>query len=54
MLYKQIVSQHGLPFEIRIPNNQTIEAIQELKDPETRKNLKRFSSVEELMSDLDS
>ena len=54
MFYKQIVRQRGLPFETRIPNDQTIEAMQELKNPETRKNLKRFSSVEELTSDLDS
>ena len=54
MFYKQIVRQRGLLFETRIPNDQTIEAIQELKDPETRKNLKRFSSAEELMFDLDS
>lgn len=54
MFYKQIVRQRGLPFETRIPNDETIKAMQELKDPETRKNLKRFSSVEELMSDLNS
>ncbi len=40
----------GIPFEVKIPNEQTLEAMQELKDPETRKNLKRFSNVGDLMT----
>ena len=54
MFYEQIVRQRDLPFEAGIPNDETIEAMQELKNPETRKNLRSFSSFEELMSDLDS
>lgn len=29
MFYKQIVRQRGLPFETRIPNEETIKAMQE-------------------------
>ena len=51
MLYKQIVRQKGIPFDLETPNEETIAAIQELKNPETRKNLKQFSSIDELMAD---
>ena len=49
MFYNQIVRQRGLPFEARIPNDETIKALNE--DLSTKK---RFSSVEELMDDLNS
>ncbi len=49
MFYKQIVRQHGLPFEARIPNEETIKAMQE--DLSSKKS---FSSVEALMKDLNS
>ena len=49
MFYKQIVRQRGLPFETRIPNEETIKAMQE--DLSSKKG---FSSVEELMKDLNS
>lgn len=49
MFYKQIVRQRGLPFETRIPNEETIKAMQE--DLSSKKG---FSSAEELMKDLNS
>ena len=54
MFYTQIVRQRGLPLDLKIPNDETIEAIDELRDPERRKGLKTFTSVADLMDDLNS
>lgn len=32
MLYRQVVLQQGLPFEVRIPNKETRKAIRDLQD----------------------
>jgi DNA-damage-inducible protein J len=45
-----IVLNKGLPFELKIPNNDTKQALNEL---ETRKG-KSFKNVDELFDDLDS
>jgi DNA-damage-inducible protein J len=45
----QVVQQRGLPFEVKIPNAETIAAIEEL---ETGKGI-RVNSVEELFNDAD-
>jgi DNA-damage-inducible protein J len=45
-----IVLNKGLPFELKIPNNDTKKALREL---ETRKG-KSFKNVDELFDDLDS
>ena len=49
LFYKQIVRQHGLPFAIRMPNDETIEALNEDLSEQ-----RRFSSIEALMDDLHS
>lgn len=45
-----IVLNKGLPFELKIPNDKTKQALDEL---ETRKG-KSFKNVDELFTDLDS
>jgi len=45
-----IVLNKGLPFELKIPNNDTKKALHEL---EARKG-KSFKNVDELFDDLDS
>jgi DNA-damage-inducible protein J len=45
-----IVMNNGLPFEMKIPNTQTKEALNELKE----KKGKTFKSVDDLFDDLDS
>jgi DNA-damage-inducible protein J len=45
-----IVLNKGLPFELKIPNNDTKQALDEL---ETKKG-KSFKNVDELFDDLDS
>lgn len=54
MFYSQIVKHRGIPFELKIPNEETKAAMDELMDPDARKDAKRFTSVKDLMADLDS
>ncbi len=54
MFYAQIVRQKKLPLDLRIPNDETIEAIEEMADLQARKGLKRFGTVKKLMDDLNS
>lgn len=51
---RQVVRVHGIPFEIKsdIPNAETMAVLEDIKN---RKNLSGpFSSVEELMEDLNA
>ena len=52
LFYSQAVRQGGIPLELKVPNAETIEAIEEMRDPTTRKELPVFESVEDLMADL--
>ncbi len=45
MFYTQIVLRNGLPFDVSIPNDETIKA---LEDSRSGRNLERFNSTEEL------
>ncbi len=51
LFYAQVRLNQGLPFEVRIPNQQTLAAIKEAKNS---KNLPVFQSVKALMEDLES
>jgi DNA-damage-inducible protein J len=48
LLMLRITDEHRLPFEVKIPNATTHEAITELESAKGR----RFNSVEDLMADL--
>jgi len=45
MFYTQIALRNGLPFDVSIPNDVTIKA---LEDSRSGRNLERFNSTEEL------
>ncbi|MEO8615952.1 MAG: type II toxin-antitoxin system RelB/DinJ family antitoxin [Luteolibacter sp.] len=45
MFYTQITLRNGLPFDVAIPNAETVKA---LEDSKAGRNLERFDSVEEL------
>lgn len=45
MFYTQIILRNGLPFDVSIPNDETIKA---LEDSRSSRNLERFNSTEEL------
>jgi len=49
MFYTQLVRQRDLPFSTKIPNKQTIKALNEDLSEKPK-----FSSVEALMEDLDT
>lgn len=49
LFYKQVQLHQGLPFEVRIPNEATRQA---LVDAEERRNLTSYGSVDELFADL--
>jgi DNA-damage-inducible protein J len=50
MFFKQIVLQQGLPFDVKLPNQDKARAMEELEANAGAK----FSSVEELFEDLDN
>jgi len=49
--YRQIVVHRGIPFELKLPNSETIAAINEAKHPE---NLPAFRNIDALFDDLES
>ena len=49
LFYKQVELQQGLPFIVRIPNDLTLEA---LEDARSRSNLESFNTVEDIIDDL--
>ena len=50
LFYKQVAFHNGLPFALRIPNEETLEAIRQVR---SGKGLIRYSSVDELMDEFD-
>ncbi len=56
IFYRQALRCHGLPFEIKIdePNDLTYAAMEEAEHMAISPNVKKFSSVDDLFSDLDS
>jgi DNA-damage-inducible protein J len=51
MFYTQIALRNGLPFDVAIPNDVTIKA---LEDSRNGRNLERFDSTEELFKSWDA
>ena len=50
LFFKQVKLHHGLPFEVKIPNKITEEALSEAQN---RNNLKSVDSTNQLFEDLD-
>lgn len=51
---RQSIREHGMPFELklRVPNDETLEAIRQVNNKEDLS--KPFSSISELMEDLNT
>ena len=49
LFYRQVELQQGLPFIVKIPNDVTIEA---LENARSRNNMASFNTVEDLIDDL--
>ncbi len=50
LFYRQVILHQGLPFDVRIPNAASREAMREI---ETGEGLVRFGSADELFRDLE-
>jgi DNA-damage-inducible protein J len=49
LFYKQIELERGLPFSVRIPNDDTRHALEQAKK---RQNLATFNTLDDLFKDL--
>ena len=49
MTFKQVAMQQGIPFDVKIPNKQTLEAFEEAKGPGT---LSRYPDAETALADM--
>ena len=45
LFYRQVVLRQGVPFEVRIPNAETAEALRQAQNPD---ELTEYQSLEEL------
>ncbi len=49
LFYRQVIAQHGLPFELKIPSEQTTKAIENSRQGKGKK----FGSAKDLFKDLE-
>ena len=49
MTFRQLVMRKGIPFDVCIPNAETLESFEEAKDP---KKLTRYRDAKEAMADM--
>lgn len=49
LFYKQVELERGLPFVVRVPNDATVEALEQAK---TRQGLESFNTLDDLFDDL--
>lgn len=49
LFYKQVSLQHGLPFEVRIPNAETREAMRQARE---REGLVEYASLDDLKAEF--
>ena len=50
LFYKQVTLRRGLPFDVRIPNAETIEALQQARDGQ---GLTEYANLEDLKAAID-
>jgi len=49
LFYRQVGLERGLPFAVRIPNDATLEALEQAR---TRQDLKTVNTLDDLFEDL--
>lgn len=49
LFYKSVELERGLPFAVRVPNDATVEALEQSR---TRQGLESFNTLDELFEDL--
>jgi DNA-damage-inducible protein J len=52
LFLRRVAVEGAIPFELRVPNARTIEAIEELTNPEKKAKLKKYASLDEMNSAL--
>ncbi len=50
LFYKQVTMHRGMPFDVRVPNAETIEALRQARDGE---DLTEYADLQALKSSLD-
>ena len=50
MTFRQLVMRKAIPFDVSIPNAETLEAFEEAKDP---KKISRYRNAKEAMADME-
>jgi len=48
MFYRQIIAHQGIPFDLRLPNRDTLQAMQDARNGKGE----RYDSVEKMFEDL--
>ncbi len=49
MFYHQVLAKKGIPFDVKIPNEETLEALENSRE---RKKLTTYANSDELFEDL--
>ena len=49
MTFRQLVMRKAIPFDVSIPNSETLEAFEEAKDPQ---NISRYRNAKGAMADM--
>jgi DNA-damage-inducible protein J len=49
---RQVVLHDGLPFEVRVPNAETVRALGEMRSPAKRTKLKTAATTGEMFEDI--
>ena len=49
LFYKQVVLRQGVPFDVSIPNAETVEALRQAQEPD---ELTEYSSLDEIKATL--
>ena len=50
LFYRQVTMHRGLPFDVRVPNEETVKA---LLDAREGRNIKKYATLEELKAEFD-
>ena len=50
LFYKQVTLHQGLPFQVRMPNAETVEALEQARN---RRELTEYDSLDELKASID-
>lgn len=49
LFYKQVEMERGLPFAVRVPNDATVQALEQAR---TRQGLESFNTLDDLFKEL--